>query len=49
MTLVVAGAVENADGVRKQVGDGFEGLGGAFGAAGKIEDKSLAAAGGDGA
>ena len=47
--LVVAGAVEDVDGVREQVGDGLEGLCGAFGAAGKIDDDGVAADGGDGA
>jgi hypothetical protein len=46
---VVAGAVEDVDGVRQQVSDGFEGLDRALRAAGKIDEDALAAHGGDGA
>jgi hypothetical protein len=45
--LVVAGAVEDLDRVGEQVGDRFEGFDGAFGAAGKIDDKGFVASGGD--
>ena len=47
--LVVAGAVEDLDGVGEEVGDGFEGLDRAFGAAGEIDDEGFGADGGDGA
>ena len=46
---VVAGAVEDVDGVGEEMGDGFEGFDGAFGAAGKIDDDGAGADGGDGA
>src|SRR5258707_3629885 len=37
--LVVAGAVEDLDGVREELGQGVQRFDGAFGAAGKIEDE----------
>jgi len=44
---VVAGAVDNLDGVREQRGDRVERFDGAFRAAGKIEDERGAANGGN--
>ena len=46
-TLIVSRAVENVDGVRQEMGNGFEGFDRAFGAAGKIYDDSVAAYRGD--
>jgi hypothetical protein len=45
----MTGAVENVDGVRQKMGDGFEGFYGTFGAAGKIYDDGVGPYGGDGA
>lgn len=47
--LVVTGAVEDLDRVGEQVGDRFEGLDGAFWAAGEIENQRFVASGGDAA
>ena len=43
--LIVTGAMEDMDGVRKEMGNGFEGLDGAFGAAGEIYDDGVSAHG----
>ena len=47
--LIVLRAVEDVDCVWQQVGDGFEGFDGAFGAAGEIDDQRVVAGGGDAA
>ena len=45
--LIVPGAVEDVDGVRQKMRNGFEGFDGTFGAAGKIYDDGVGAHGGD--
>ena len=45
--LIVTGAMEDMDGVRKEMSNGFEGLDGAFGAAWKIHDDGVGAHGGN--
>ena len=45
--LIVTGAVKHVDGVWQKMSDGFEGLDGAFGAAGKIYDDGVGAHGGN--
>lgn len=43
----MAGAVEDLDGMGKELGEGVEGLDSALGAAGKIEDEGKVAYDGD--
>ena len=45
--LIVAGAVEDVDGVRQQMSYGLERFDGAFGATGKIYDDGASAHGSD--
>lgn len=47
--LIVAGAVEDLDGVGEELGEGVERFNCAFGAAGKIEDEGKVADDGDAA
>ena len=47
--LIVAGAVEDLDGVGEELGEGVEGFNGAFGAAGKIENQGEVTDDGDSA